>query len=156
MEQLENIKTLILPVLDSLGIQLYDLKWVNEKKSRILQITLMRADVSMDIDTCALVSEKISEALDAHDDWISFEYFLEVCSPGAERELRNAEEIRGALGKHVCVRLKSPVKSMMEITGDLLEMNETTLTLSYRDKAVTRKAQVELDQIEKIRLAVKL
>ena len=92
----------------------------------------------------------------AHDDWISFEYFLEVCSPGAERELRNAEEIRGALGKHVCVRLKSPVKSMMEITGDLLEMNETTLTLSYRDKAVTRKAQVELDQIEKIRLAVKL
>lgn len=45
---------------------------------------------------------------------------------------------------------------MMEITGDLLEMNETTLTLSYRDKAVTRKAQVELDQIEKIRLAVKL
>ena len=156
MEQLENIKTLILPVLDSLGIQLYDLKWVNEKKSRILQIAVMRADGSMDIDTCALVSEKISEGLDAHDDWISFEYFLEVCSPGAERELRNAGEIRGALGKHVCVRLKSPVKSMMEITGDLLEMNETTLTLSYRDKAVTRKAQVELDQIEKIRLAVKL
>lgn len=31
MEQLENIKTLILPVLDSLGIQLYDLKWVNER-----------------------------------------------------------------------------------------------------------------------------
>ena len=80
MEQLENIKTLILPVLDSLGIQLYDLKWVNEKKSRILQIAVMRADGSMDIDTCALVSEKISEALDAHDDWISFEYFLEVCS----------------------------------------------------------------------------
>ena len=26
MEQLENIKTLILPVLDSLGIQLYELK----------------------------------------------------------------------------------------------------------------------------------
>ena len=63
MEQLENIKTLILPVLDSLGIQLYDLKWVNEKKSRILQIAVMRADGSMDIDTCALVSEKISEAL---------------------------------------------------------------------------------------------
>ena len=83
MEQLENIKTLILPVLDSLGIQLYDLKWVNEKKSRLLQIAVMRADGSMDIDTCALVSEKISEALDAHDDWISFEYFLEVCSPGA-------------------------------------------------------------------------
>ena len=53
MEQLENIKTLILPVLDSLGIQLYDLKWVNEKKSRILQIAVMRADGSMDIDTCA-------------------------------------------------------------------------------------------------------
>lgn len=81
MEQLENIKTLILPVLDSLGIQLYDLKWVNEKKSRILQIAVMRADGSMDIDTCALVSEKISEALDAHDDWISFEYFWRCARP---------------------------------------------------------------------------
>ncbi|MFR0978105.1 MAG: ribosome maturation factor RimP [Holdemania filiformis] len=154
MEQLENIKTLILPVLDSLAFS-FTIEMGERKEIRILQIAVMRAE-SMDIDTCALVSEKISEALDAHDDWISFEYFLEVCSPGAERELRNAGEIRGAPGKHVCVRLKSPVKSMMEITGDLLEMNETTLTLSYRDKAVTRKAQVELDQIEKIRLAVKL
>ena len=61
MEQLETLKDLILPVLDSLDIQLYDLKWVNDKKARILQIAVMRADGSMDIDTCALVSEKISD-----------------------------------------------------------------------------------------------
>ena len=156
MEQLEKIKTLVLPVLDSLGIQLYDLKWVNERKSKILQVAVMRADGSMDIDTCALVSEKVSELLDANEDLISFEYFLEVCSPGAERELRNLEEIRGALGKHIFVRLKHPFKSMMEITGDLLEMDETTLTISYRDKAATRKAQVAIEDLEKIRLAVKL
>ena len=94
MEQLETLKDLILPVLDSLDIQLYDLKWVNDKKARILQIAVMRADGSMDIDTCALVSEKISEVLDAHDDLIRSEYFLEVCSPGAERELRSPQELQ--------------------------------------------------------------
>ncbi|MFQ8584081.1 MAG: hypothetical protein ACLSA6_16920 [Holdemania massiliensis] len=102
----------------------------------------------MDIDTCALVSEKISEALDAHDDWISFEYFLRYAhrEPSVNCAMRRNPRRSG----QACLcPVKSPVKSMMEITGDLLEMNETTLTLSYRDKAVTRKAQVELDQIER-------
>lgn len=156
MEQLETIKTLILPALDSLGIQLYDLKWVNDKKSQFLQIAVMRADGSMDIDTCALVSEKVSEILDDHDDLISFEYFLEVCSPGAERELRSAQEILDAVGRHVAVRLTSPVKNMMEITGDLTDVSDGQMTIAYRDKAVMRKAQFSMDLIEKIRLAVKL
>ncbi len=156
MEQLETLKDLILPVLDSLDIQLYDLKWVNDKKARILQIAVMRADGSMDIDTCALVSEKISEVLDAHDDLIRSEYFLEVCSPGAERELRSPQEIEASVGKHIHVRLKSPVKNMMEITGDLQAVDGSTLTVSYRDKAVSRTVQFDLEQIDLIRLAVKI
>lgn len=156
MEQLEKIKTLIQPALDSLDLQLYEVQWVSEKKSRILQIAVMRPDGSMDIETCAEISEKISELLDQHEDLISTEYFLEVCSPGAERVLRSEEEIRKAVGSFVYIRLKAPIKSMMEVTGDLIEINGTLLTLSYRDKAATRKMKVEMEQLELIRLAVKL
>ena len=64
----------------------------------------MRKDGSMDIDTCAAMSEKISEKLDEVD-MIASEYFLEVCSPGAERELKDETQIRDALDEYVYVKL---------------------------------------------------
>ena len=87
MDQIQKIKELVAPILEKEEIQLYEVLWHNEGNMRILQIAIMRNDGSMDIDTCADMSEKISECLDEAD-LISAEYFLEVCSPGAERELR--------------------------------------------------------------------
>ena len=118
MDQLTKIKELISPLLEKEGIVLYDVLWQQEGKSRILQIAIMRNDGSMDIDTCAEMSEKISELLDEKD-MIASEYFLEVCSPGAERELRNKEQILDAVGKFVYVKLRNPKAGLDEVKGTL-------------------------------------
>lgn len=154
MEEKAEIIKCIEPILQQFDVILYDIKWVNEKKNKILQIAIMKDDGSMDIDTCADVSEKISEALD-NQNLIQSEYFLEVCSPGAERILRSKDEVLKVIGKHVYVKFNHLIKNNIEVQGDLLSFIDNELTVSYRDKALTKKIIFSYEDIELIRLAVK-
>ena len=145
----------IQPVLNDFDVQLYDIKIVNSGKNKILQIAIMNVDGSMDIDTCADVSEKISIILDEQE-LINFEYFLEVCSPGAERILKTKFDVENVIEKHIYTKFKHLVNNkLIEVTGDLISFKDDELTVSYRDKAVTRKVSFKWDDIDLIRLAVK-
>ena len=155
MDRTERIKEMFLPVLQQMDIRLYDLVYRNSGRERILEVSIMKQDGSMDLDTCAAVSEKLSEVLDREDP-ISEEYTLEVCSPGAEREIRDLSELDSMAGEYVYVRLKEPFKKMLEITGEILSVENDLITLQYRDKAASRKAEFTRDNIDYIRLAVRI
>lgn len=155
MDQIEKIKEMIQPVLAQHKCSLYDLKWVQDGKMRILQVSVMYPDGSMDIDTCAAISEGISSLLD-ESDLISHEYFLEVCSPGAERELRNEQEILAAVGEYVFVKLKDPKAGMDCVKGTLLRADAQLVEIEYMAKAVRRKIQIDSGNIALIRLSVKI
>lgn len=155
MEHTEKIKALIEPLLLEQELKLYEMNWRKEGKTSVLQIAIMRMDGSMDIDTCALVSEQISQRLDQAD-LIAHEYFLEVCSPGAERELRSEVEIAHAIGEYVYIKYRDPKAGRNEIYGILEAIEEERLHISYMDKNIQRKTDVNKDNIALIRLAVKL
>ena len=155
MDRTERLKEMFLPVLQQMDIRLYDLVYRNSGRERILEVSIMKQDGSMDLDTCAAVSEKLSEVLDREDP-ISEEYTLEVCSPGAEREIRDLSELDSMAGEYVYVRLKEPFKKMLEITGEILSVENDLITLQYRDKASSRKAEFTRDNIDYIRLAVRI
>lgn len=155
VENTSGIKNIILPVLESIQIKLYEILWRQEGNTKILQIAVMREDGTMDIDTCAEVSEKISEVLD-ETDMIKHEYFLEVCSPGAERVLHDEADIVSAIGEYVYIKYRNPSAGKDELYGTLDAVNEASLHLTYMDKAVKKQIDVEKDNIALIRLAVKL
>lgn len=155
MNQIEKIKELITPVMDEEQIVLYDVNWHQEGNTKILQIAIMYPDGSMDIDTCCTMSEKISAVLD-EEDLISHEYFLEVCSPGAERELRSLKEIADAVGEYVYVKLKNPKAGMDEVKGYLTKYENETVFIDYMAKAVKKKTEIQCDNIALIRLSVKI
>ena len=152
MDRIEHLKELFQPVFERNSVILYDLVFRTNGSERTLEVSIMKEDGSMDLDTSALVSEQISEILDKEDP-IKEEYTLEVCSPGAEREIKNLDEIKQ--GMYVYVRLKHPFKKMLEFTGEILDVNENIVHLSYRDKAAVRKAEFTKEDIDFIRLAVK-
>lgn len=155
MENLEQIKAIIRPVLDAMQIRMEECGWHREGSMMILRLAVMREDGSMDIDTCAAISEAVSAALDQAD-FISHEYFLEVCSTGAERELITDEDIADAVGKYIYIKYRNPKGGRDEIYGTLLQAESDHLHLSYRDKAVQREMDVDRDNIALIRLAVKI
>ena len=120
---------------------------------RILQVSIMIEDGTMDIDTCAEMSSLIGDLLD-REDLISNEYYLEVCSPGAERELRNEEEVLKAVGEYIYIKFKNPKEGMDEIKGYLKEVSDDGYLVEYMDKAVKRKKVIAKDNVALIRLSV--
>ena len=155
MDVLKQIKEMCTTLLQAEEIQLYDVSWQQEGRNRILQIAIMREDGSMDIDTCAMMSEIISQKLDELD-LVSGEYFLEVCSPGAERELKDDVQIKAALNEYVYVKLRNPQAGYDALKGYLIAVEDDAITISYMDKAVKKQAKVQKDNIALIRLSDKI
>lgn len=153
MSQISLLKEKIEAEISCHQVLLYDVKWVQEGKMRILQVSIMREDGTMDIDTCAEMSGFIGDMLD-REDLISSEYYLEVCSPGAERELRNEAEILASVDEYIYIKFKNPKDGMDEIKGYLRNVSEDGYLVEYMDKAVKRKKVVEKDNVALIRLSV--
>ena len=153
--ELRTIENLISPLLEEANVRLVETKWLTDQKTRILQIAIMHPDGSMDLDTCSEVSQKISDLLDTTE-LSDTEYYLEVCSPGAERPLKTEEDIRISVGGNVHITLIHPIEKSLEHEGTLLDFDGKTGHLEIIHK--TRKKTIEFtaDNLLKIRLAVKL
>lgn len=156
MDQITRIEAIVNDILAPHDLQLYEVKWANEGNMRILRIAIMRKDKTMDIDTCAMISELISTQLD-EEDFIGGEYYLEVCSPGAERELRSREDILEAKGEYIYAKFKNVISGgLFEVYGTLLDIKEDTLEIEYMQKAVKKKLLLDMDNISLIRLSVRV
>ncbi len=154
MEQIDRLKEMLQPVLESCDVKLYEMKWTGTGKNRTLEVAITKNDGTMDLDTCALVSEKISEVLD-NDTSLSDAYTLEVCSPGAEREIKDLNELKQMNEPYVYVKFKNPVNQLNEATGTIVSYSGDLFELSYRVKQATKKMEFTASDIAFIRLAVK-
>lgn len=99
----------------------------------------------IDIEDCQWLSELLEKKLDALDP-IPESYFLEVSSPGLDRELKKARDFDRHKGDQVEVSLYAPLDGRKTIVGELR---------AYTDDAVTVGEDViARDKIAKIRLYV--
>ena len=153
--ELGALKTLIQPVLVARKLRLMDLKWVQDGHTRILQIQIMYPDGTMDVDTCSEVSTAVSDLLD-QSPLADFEYYLEVCSPGAERPLTTDEDLHLAVEGYVHVLLLHPLEKSLEHEGKLLAYDGQQLTLEIMIKSRKKVILVAKENLVKARLAVKL
>ena len=103
------------PVLDALGLSLYDVELVGSGgRSRTVRVLVddPQAPDGIGLDRIAAATEAVSPALDqaAADPAAGVArilpgaYTLEVSSPGLERPLRTVEHWQGAIGATVSVR----------------------------------------------------
>ena len=156
MDQISALREWITAIVEQNGMLVYDISWQPMGNMKSLQVSIMKGDGTMDLDSCAMISEQLSAMLDEKD-LIKHEYYLEVCSPGAERELRNFEEVKAAVGENVYVKLKNVMaKGIYEVLGTLEKCEEGMLSMTYMDKASKRKIDIAYDNVALIRLAVKL
>ncbi|MDD3923470.1 MAG: ribosome maturation factor RimP [Erysipelotrichaceae bacterium] len=154
MSDTEKIKQLISPVISELSLKLYDVEWTIESKQKMLRISITDQFDMIDLDMCSLVSEKFSSILDQQPD-LDLPYILEVCSPGAERELKKHDDILAALDQYVYVKLKEPKQGLSEVIGFLKEVNDDHICISYKDKTRDKTLNIQINNIAFIRLAIK-
>lgn len=143
----------ITEVVESMGYHVFDIQWTKQGNNRVLQISCGKDDFSMDLDGCTIVSDAISTLLDNEFESLN-DYFLEICSPGAERELNTMTERLLAVNQKVYIRLEHPINKSLEYIGHVDAIDENNLTLTYRDKSRSRTITVPTGEIAYMRLAV--
>ena len=111
-------------LVESLGFGLYEILNIKENENQILRICITKATGSVNLDDCQEVSLAISPLLDVEIPE-SQKYFLEVSSPGIERNLKNLEHYKGAINK--LVKIKTMDKK--EFKGKLLSVEDTQIVL---------------------------
>ncbi len=96
-----KVYDIIAPIIDELGYRIWDVEYYKEGSEQILCITIDN-DEGIDILDCEKVSRAIDEPLDKEDP-VPSEYYLQVSSPGIERELKRAEHFLAFIGEKVRV-----------------------------------------------------
>ena len=104
-------------VLD-LGFSIWDIEYKKIGADWHLTITI-DSEQGVGIDECEKVHRAIDPLLDEADPIESF-YYLEVSSPGLERELKTEAHLLSSVGESVEVRLFAPRDGAKVFGGELL------------------------------------
>ncbi len=139
-----ELKTALAPAVEQLGYELYDVELAKERKTLILRVTIDKRE-GIDIDDCVAVSDVLNPLLDRLNP-VEGDYSLEVTSPGAERKLRNAEEIQASIGRFVHV-----VHDGIKTEGFLEAAAPESLTLKVGSKPTV----IAMSTVTLIRHAIK-
>jgi ribosome maturation factor RimP len=110
-EASQALATVAAPVLERLGLRLYDVEIAGAPgKARTVRVLVQRSDGGpVDLDTITAATRDLSPAFDAEPDTarvLRDASTLEVSSPGLERPLRRPEHWRGLEGEVVSVKTR--------------------------------------------------
>lgn len=148
----EVVEELVTPILTENGLELVDIEYVKEGKNWFLRVYIDK-DNGIDIEECGIVSERLSEKLDALDP-IPHNYFLEVSSPGAERPLKKEKDYQRAIGKNVFIKTYEPIDGEKAFEGILTDFTGETVTVEMKIKTRKKTVVLPFDKIASARLAV--
>ncbi|MDQ1146707.1 ribosome maturation factor RimP [Bacillus sp. SORGH_AS 510] len=148
----EVVEELATPIFQELGLELVEIEYVKEGKNWYLRVYIDK-DTGVDIEDCGLVSERLSEKLDALDP-IPHNYFLEVSSPGAERPLKKEKDFEKAIGKNVFVKTYEPIDGEKGFEGKLLEFDGQHLKIEVKIKTRKKSIEIPYEKVASARLAV--
>ena len=121
----ERVYSLIKDTVEACGVELWDVRYLKEGASWYLRVFIDKAD-GINIDDCTNVSHAIDPIIDEADP-IDASYYLEVCSPGIERELTRPEHFSKMVGETVKIKLYKAIDGKKEFIGILKSADEKIL-----------------------------
>ena len=117
-----TVAELVSPVAEEMGIILWDVEFVKEGAKKILRITI-DSEEGIDINLCEKFHRTIDPMLDEADP-IDESYYLEVTSPGIEREIKTDAHVSMCEGEKVEIKLYAPKNGSKAFTGILVGLSD--------------------------------
>ena len=135
----ERVYDLIKDTVEAQGVTLWDVRFLKEGASWYLRVFIDKEE-GISIDDCSRVSHAIDPVIDEADP-IDKSYYLEVCSPGLERELIRPEHFERFIGERVKIKFYKAVDSKKEFIGILkqagdlvvLEVDGEEMSFGFKD-----------------------
>ena len=140
----ETVLELIEPTVNELGYSVWDITYSKIGADYHLEITIDSPN-GINIEDCERVHRAIDPVIDEADPIESF-YYLDVSSPGIERELRRDEHIEASVGLKVEAKLFAARDGVKSITGRLMGFEDDTLSIEC-DGAVCELKRQEISKL---------
>ena len=120
-------ESLILPILEKYGFELYDVEYVKEAGTWYLRGYIDKPG-GITVNDCEDVSRAFSDILDEQD-FIEDSYIMEISSPGLDRPLKKEKDFKRSLGKLVEIRTYRPIEKQKEFCGILNAYDSNSVTI---------------------------
>ena len=131
----EIVRDIAKPIADSLGLDLWDVRFIKEGTQWYLRIFIDKKE-GISIEDCEAMSRAIDKPLDDADP-INQSYCLEVCSPGIERELVRDEHFERFIGADIKIRLiRANSEGKKELYGKLLNISGNIVQIESEGKSI--------------------
>ena len=137
----DTVREAIEPTVTELGYRIWDIVYSKIGADYHLEITI-DSDNGINIEDCEKVHRAIDPILDECDPIEGF-YYLEVSSPGIERDLRTDEHISASIGQKVLAKLFTAKDGVKSFEGTLSEFDGKCVTIeSDAGKAVIERSEI--------------
>jgi len=146
---LEKAKRIAEQEAEKLGLEIVSVSFVKEYGTKILRVVADK-EFGLTLEDSERLNLAMRKVLD-EDDITDEDYYLEVSSVGAERQLKTRREIEHAIGRYVSIKTDKG-----KFFGDLVEVTDDSLTLRINNKGRMSKTVFKNANIQEIRLAVKI
>lgn len=139
----DTVREAIEPTVTELGYRIWDILYSKVGADYHLEITI-DSDAGINIDDCEKVHRAIDPILDEVDPIEGF-YYLEVSSPGIERELRTDAHIEASVGQKVEAKLftakdgkKTYVGTLAAFDGDAITVEEDAGSVILKKSEISK------------------
>lgn len=127
----KTVWEIVEPIANELGLKIWDVRFLKEGSSWYLRIFIDK-DGGVSIDDCVDLTHAINDPLDEADP-IEQAYFLEVSSPGVERDLVRDEHFSAYIGEKIKVKMIRPIDGQREFSGVLSDYTDGNITIALED-----------------------
>ena len=124
----ETVRDAVSETIEGLGYEIWDITYSKVGADYHLEITIDSPE-GINIEDCEKVHRAIDPILDECDPIEGF-YYLDVSSPGVERELRTEEHISRSVGEKVRAKLFAQKDGKRVIVGILSAFEGGKLTIT--------------------------
>ncbi|AOX44208.1 ribosome maturation factor RimP [Spiroplasma sp. NBRC 100390] len=155
IKQQAQLKTALENYLAKQNLTLFAINYLQDFETNVVQILIEDQTMVLDLDRLTIISEEINHLVDDLD-LFAEEYLLEVSTPGAERPLRNWDELQQQVNHYVYFEFIEKVNNLPAISGELTAVDEKqTVTVTYFVKGARKTLQTTYQNIKFARCAVK-
>ena len=130
----ETVLEAIAPTVSELGYSIWDITYSKVGADYHLEITIDSAR-GIDIEDCERVHRAIDPILDECDPIEGF-YYLDVSSPGIERELRTDEHILASIGARAEAKLFAAKDGRKSIIGVIASYADGVITIDDGEQKI--------------------
>jgi ribosome maturation factor RimP len=133
-----KVEKIAQPIARQLGLELWDVEFVKEGASWFLRIFIDK-EGGIGLADCENFSHAIDGPLDEADP-IEQHYYLEVSSPGIERELKHGRHFESVMGQSIRIKLIRPADDgARELIGRLIGFQGGVITIDNGEGLISVK-----------------